>query len=580
MRMLEKRPGGRNALCSKTPILEILGKGTRDKLGLFQGKDVWILNFSLGMKSDLIRTINKLRLDGTYLKPSEISDALLKAFPTSERYGYILSDSARKCLRELDMQIDEDVFGSSRHLLNLARGLFPQIAKTHLEQCMYLLVNLISEAEPPFQDIIDSGVMPYLAEGMKRVDFESEHPASCIHIFSKLLRGKNEDHVKVILDSGFLSGLEDYYNMSANELVAVAIEDSCRSLEYIISTSVSLRDLVLSSGVLNALLIVTNNHPQASQACIELWKTIYSSYKDSSPIDISLVNIDVELMAPLLTSRNDELVEFVGSVLSLDVWNLHSSGAISMTSFSSYAAPIVDLLLSSSTTHQTVVRALRVFCLLTELDFFGSIANKLQTNRATVDSMFRLFGRLLEITPRTTEDENMVKQACKSMGYMVRMIYCKPHEKDVVQFHRIEPYISPWVKTLVKISNDGVHLTSIQNQLLLFIFNNIERGAVADEKTVSIVMNSEARLRGVTFAELVSLLDLSDSVQDVGDELKLSLQKQASDAIEDQMKKFIEICMEEEEVSAFIFHAMDHTGSTREYFILTFSFEFVNNLIL
>ena len=560
MRILEKRPGGQNALCSKLPILEILGTCARDRLGLFQGKDVWIVNFSHSVENNLKRTIKKLSLEGTDLEPSEISDALLKAFPTNEKYEYILSDSARKCLRELDIPIDDKAFGSSRYLLSLVKELFPQIAKTHLEPCIYLVERLMSEAEPPFEDIISSGIMPDLVKGIERAFFEPKYSASCIHILSKLLRGKNEDEVKAILDTGFFNSLEDYF-LSARELVVSAFGDSCRSLEYIISTSVTLRDIALSSGVLDCFLIFVNrHHPQASRFCIELWKTICSSYKDSSPIDFSLVDIKVERMAPLLTSRNDELVEFVGSVLSLQVKNLRLSGEISMVSFSSYAAPIVDLVLSCNTMHKTFVRAFRVFYLLTELDFFGSIANEL--DRSSVDSMLTL----LEMTTKTIEDENMVKQACKSMGYMVRMVCCRPERflqpdplrgdlRKGVIFDRLERYVLPWIETLVRLSSKGAYLTILQHQLLLFISNSIEKGDLP-KKRISIVrqcLQLEDRLEKMSFAELTSLLQLDDNEQDVQDELKVSLQKQTSGPIEDQIDMFIDACLEEgENVSVFI----------------------------
>lgn len=188
------RPDGKNALYSKRPLLEILGNCSRDRLGVFQGRQIWIVNISQKAEDSLKRKLTKLRVKGADLNPSEISDALLQSFPNNERYAYILSDTARRCLRNFDMQIDEETFGSARYLLDLVKELYPQIVKTHLDDCIYLMKILVSEENPPIQGIIDSGVMSDLVYGMKR-----RANASGIHIFSRVLQD-------------ILDGLHHYYN--------------------------------------------------------------------------------------------------------------------------------------------------------------------------------------------------------------------------------------------------------------------------------------------------------------------------------------------------------------------------------
>ena len=550
MRILEKRPGGRNALCSKRPLLETLGRCTRDRLGRFQGKDIWVLNFSVDMQNSLKRTIDKSNLDGTDLEPSEISDALLTAFPTNEMYEYILSGSARKCLRDLNMQIDDNMFGSSHYLLNLARELLPQIVKTHfrLEQCVYLLERLVSDVEPPFKDIIDSGVTPYLVKGIERAAFEPEYSASCIRVLSKLLQSMNVDQVKEVVDFSFLEAFDFYYGFArmAMRMPQNAFEDSCKLFEYVVATSVELRDSVLKSGILTNLSdLMVNRNGSIRSSCTEIWKTICSSYKDSSPIDFSLVNIEVDRMAPLLTSRNDELVEFVGSVLSLHVKNVRLSGEILVQSFSSYAVPIKDLIQSFSS-RKTFVHALRVFSLLTELDFFGSIANELDST--SIDSLFGAIKTILEIAPRSTEDEIMVKQACKCFGHLVMAVLCKPssgHHNVIMAYqpgrygyHRIEHCILPWLKTLVKVSNDGSHLTVLQQKLLRLISNTIHN---SDSSLRNECHSLERDLGSLTFAELTRLLKLGSAGRDVEDELRSSLQNKIRiyGPIEEKIKTFL-----------------------------------------
>ena len=537
------RSNGRDVLKSKRPLVEILGRCSRNRLGLFEGKEIWILKFSDDVENSLKLKLSKLRVKGADMDPSEISGALLQNFPIDKRYGYILSDAALGCLRDLDMQIDEEVFGSARYLLNLAKELYPQIVRTHFNGCMRLMEILVSDEDPPIQGIIDSGVIPDVIKGMTRV-FETEYAASCIHILSKLFQGKNEDQVKTILESDFLDYLYDYFY--STNMPSGAIEDSCKSLEYIISTSVSLRDTVLKSGVLENLLSYMNHGSIIDcQPCIELWQTICSSYKDSSPIDISLMNIRVRWMAPLLTRGIDQLIEFVESALSFEVENPQSPGAIHIASFSSYAVPIRDLLLSSKSHIGTLGLPVKVFCLLSELDFFGSIANEFGS--ASIDSMFGIFTKLLELTPKSTEDENLVKQACKSIGYLVRFWYCKPDLN--IRGHKrprgwlissMDKYRLPWVKTLMKLTYDGNYLTVLHHHLLLRISKSIDKGVPIKQCNLS-------------FFEIISMLKIGSSLQDVEDELVSLLHKRTQVTIEEQLGKFIEYCNEEEDyVSQFI----------------------------
>lgn len=530
------RSNGRDVLKSKRPLVEILGRCSRNRLGLFEGKEIWILNFSDDVENSLKLKLSKLRVKGADMDPSEISGALLQNFPIDKRYGYILSDAALGCLRDLDMQIDEEVFGSARSLLNLAKELYPQIVKTHFNGCMRLMEILVSDEDPPIQGIIDSGVIPDLIKGMTRV-FETEYAASCIHILSKLFQGKNEDQVKTILESDFLDYLYDYFY--STNMPSGAIEDSCKSLEYIISTSVTLRDTVLKSGVLENLLSFMNHGSIIDcQPCIELWQTICSSYKDSSPIDISLMNIRVRWMAPLLTSGIDQLLELVESALRLEVENLQSSGAVYFAPFSLYAVAIRKLLLSSKP--QTRVFSIRLFYLLSELDFFGSIADQFY---GTIDSMFEDFAKLLDFALTETEDMNLVKQACKSIGYWVRFWYCKPdsdirgRERPIWLTSRMEKYLLPWVGTLVKLSNEGNYLTVLQHRLLLNISKKVDEG----------VPIKQCQLVNLSFSEMMSMLKIGSSMQDVQDELMISLKKRTQVAIKEQLEKFIEYCNEEED---------------------------------
>ena len=553
------RPDGKNALYSKRPLLEILGNCSRDRLGVFQGKQIWILNISHEAGDSLKRKLTKLRVKGADLNPSEISDALLQSFPNNERYAYILSDTARRCLRNFDMQIDEETFGSARYLLDLVKELYPQIVKTHLDECIHLMKILVSEENPPIQGIIDSGVMSDLIDGMKR-----RANASGIHIFSRVLQDMNEDQVKAILDCGFLDGLHHYYNTLSSmkcrgwprqsPMPLDAIKDSCKSLESLINTSVTLRDSVVKSGVLDSFLRFMNHKSLMRddlQPYIELWQTICSSYKDSSPIDLSLMSIKAERMAPLLTSRID--LEFVASVLWLKVKNLRLSDEISIASFWSYAEPI-DYLVLGSKTHDRA-RSVRIFYLLTELDFFGSMA-EYHFSFATRDGMFELFTTSLQLTPRTIEDENLAKQACKSIGYLVRTFYCKP-DMDFTSrqggrrsnFIAAEQYLLPWVKALVKLSNDGKHLTVLQYQLLIFISKSIDE----EVPIIQCCELLEKKLGNLTFPELVMMLKIGNSVQDVRDELMASLQKRTKVAIEGQIERFIKYIIEEDDVSRFIF---------------------------
>ena len=334
---IESRPEGQRFTSSKAPILELLGQCQRTRLATKYEKSLWFIRFSDRTKRKLDRIIERTDLVMSELDCScrEVSGAILQSFPTSENDVYLLSDVANLLLENFSIDIDEQVFGSQSQRLKIAREFLNEMDHRALSECVSLLEALASQEEPPIQDIIDSGAVFALLEG--------------IHGLTS---------VRYLLT-----------------LVEANMVHMCEALKHIASTSVNTREKLLNSDIIGTLLefwtvsIFTSNMKKHRSACIDTLKSIFCN-KDMPHIDLNSLVITNLNLARICCTKDLSLVDFVISVLDTQIKRQQLLGEQSVSSYSSFVDPLRKLMSSPS----TELAALKMLSHLSELDVFGSIA--------------------------------------------------------------------------------------------------------------------------------------------------------------------------------------------------------------
>ena len=311
-------------------------------------------------------------MDKSELDCSEVSGAILHSFPASEKDVYMLSDWAGTILKRYNIQVDEDVFASPSFRLEIAREFLLQINPSATTKCVSLLESLVSRENPPIQDIIDSGAVSALLESIN----ESSSVRS-LRTIALMLKPKEEDQVAAILDQGLLKHFYEFLTLSRaarqwNEPNVVYI---CDALRYIASTSVSTRQELINSDIIDILSKFISDVIESRPACIGTLKSIFCN-KDMPQIDLNSLEIAEPTLANICYSMDLSLVDFVVSILDTQVARQQLSGKQTMNSYSSFAKPHQELIASPS----TELLALKMLFRLSELDIFGSFARRIDTS--------------------------------------------------------------------------------------------------------------------------------------------------------------------------------------------------------
>eukprot|EP00956_Cyclotella_meneghiniana_P024951 scaffold51060_cov65-Cyclotella_meneghiniana.AAC.5 len=477
--LIESRPEGQGFTSSKAPILELLGQCERICLATKHEKSLWLIQFSDRTETKLDRILGKTSLNKSELNRHEV---------------------------------DEDVFGSPSRRLEIAKEFLLQMNPSAVTKCVSLLESLVSQENPPIQDIIDSGAVSVLLESIN----ESASVRS-LRTLALMLKPKEEHQVASILDQGILKHFYEFLIARQwNELNVVYI--ICDALKYIASTSVSTRQkLINCDNILYTLSKFISDVRESRPACIGTLKSIFCN-KDMPLINLNSLEIAEPTLANICCSMDLSLVDFVVSVLDTQIGRQQLSGEQSMSSYSSFARAILSLMSSPS----TELHALKIMSQLSELDYFGSVAT------LTHLSLIPILYKYLE-----SESNETARQACSSMGYLLR------HSSRDILLSNDEQLFSTiivkYICALARLSNDGGHLITIHQKLLSYLQKQITSAGARER-----LINLQDELNEMSFERLSSLLECDESTTEVEAELKTFLAKRTSIAIEDQIRRCIE----------------------------------------
>jgi len=522
IRLLDSRLECQGFASSKAFILELLGQCERIHMATKRGKSLYLLDYSFRTEVKLDTILDESGIDVSQLNCWEVSDAILKSFPTTEKDVYMLSDWAEKNLNTSNIRVDENVFGSRSRQIEIAREFLLQINPSAFIGCLSILEALASQKEPPIQDIIDSGAVSTLlksievatsSNGMQPVRINVIQP---IRILTTMLKAGDENQVATMIDQGLLQCLDNLLSDATGPIM-----DNIRhALQYIAHTSINTRDKLLNSDILETFL----DHSSHDTEDCDLLKAILCN-KDMPQIDLNnLIILQPSILASICYYVDLSLVDFVISVLDHRIKRQHLSGEQSMSSYSSFTKPL-ELLICCL---PTGLPALKILSQLSELDYFRSMAK---------NSKGRSFESFVSISHTYLESDSneTARQACISMGYLLRhdgkernTVYLTDNLRDELSFR--------YINSIARLSCDRGHLITIHQRLLLYL----QKQVTSDTDTFEKCLELQKQLSEMTFVEFCSLLECDDSLAEIEAELKTFLAKRTHIAIEDQIRLCIE----------------------------------------
>lgn len=314
---LVDRPGGIEAVSTSNTLGKILCRCSRVFIAANEHKNLWLVTMSQSVMRDLLAAHQSGLIDTKH--PSEVSDAIKKAFPTNRWDHFVLSYSAQKCLDDCGLGYRDVLFPGRKDLVN---EFLPDIAERFpsqtLLECLYLVEDMITTHT---QQIFDSGLVAALVEGL---DFDppydgddytpEERPdvgrlSHFLGVLTKLLKCGDKE-VEIIVDLGFVCRLKTMLShLSFGESDAINIFDALKS---IVKTSPLLRDKVLQSKIVTRFSKRFDmENEDIRKSCVDLLKAMLCN-KDMTPVEYSNLHLDLPDGSGLLSLNDFEVVEFIG----------------------------------------------------------------------------------------------------------------------------------------------------------------------------------------------------------------------------------------------------------------------------
>jgi hypothetical protein len=161
--LLEERPGGFEVLSTSNTLDKILCLCNRTLIGSNGHKNLWLVTMSQCTMRDQLGAHQSGLIYTEH--PSEVSDAMKKAFPTNRWDHFVLSYSAQKRLDHCGLGYRDELFPGRKDLVN---KFLPYFAKRFdsqaLLECLHLVEDMITTHT---QQIFDSGLVNALLCGLE-----------------------------------------------------------------------------------------------------------------------------------------------------------------------------------------------------------------------------------------------------------------------------------------------------------------------------------------------------------------------------------------------------------------------------
>ncbi|CAO2184665.1 unnamed protein product [Urochloa humidicola] len=186
-------------------------------------------------------------------------------------------------------------------LPQLVQGLSSDDSSLQWEAIKELHELLSIERNPPIQEVIDSGAVPFFVELLSRYDrpqiqFEAAQALTCI------LKGTSEN-IKVVVDQGAVPIFVELLSSPSEDIRQEAVwalgDMACNSLAF--------RDILLAHGVVLPLLQLLKGNPRLSLLRSSTW-ALSIIFQGGPQLNFELVKFALQVLRQLIHSQDEEVV--------------------------------------------------------------------------------------------------------------------------------------------------------------------------------------------------------------------------------------------------------------------------------
>lgn len=402
---------------------------------------MWLLFIDSWIYGDLTRTLTNpdFHFDQSTLEPMEVSAAILKSYPRNTDDLHILASSSREFCRRIGLCIDYSFFGSKELQLTLIAKFLRGIWLAECTNCLPFLDELASLEDPPFEEIINSGI---ISELMKE---ELEYIS--LRVLSKLIQRGSEEHVSKIVRSGFVSSLDRFLQPLSGKNVVIECYDQLKecviALKRIANISYLRNHLLQSCEILKVLnTLSTSSDSEIHQIGVDTMKSICCNEK-MPPIDFNGVNLYGETAVSMLSSEDHEISNFASEFISLLI-RTNRDSALLINYCEVFLLVVLEILCHAP--DQQLLPALKLLSYFPECsrDLFTDALYDLETQMAgEINSCLVVLCKYLN-----NESDNIVLEACKSIGFLLQYFY---KEDGVLSLFERRDILIKWVDSVEKL---------------------------------------------------------------------------------------------------------------------------------